>query len=121
MLRSNDIERLCSGETYSLTILTLTPIIQADSVITMYHQHLKRHRDMAPHFLERAVAPPAANPDDSHVTRILAVTCALTGLTLFVNLLRFYVRSVMLKHMGVDDWVMVFVSVGLFPRSVDLS
>ena len=70
---------------------------------------------MAPHFMERAVAPPPDNPDDSHVMRILAVTCTLTGITLFVNLLRFYVRSVMLKHMGADDWAMVVVSVGPLP------
>ena len=38
---------------------------------------------------------------------ILAVTGAFTGLAALVVILRIYVRAVMLKSVGPDDWIMM--------------
>lgn len=42
-----------------------------------------------------------------HGSRILAVTGCFTVSAATVVLARIYVRSVMLKTMGVDDWIMI--------------
>ncbi|KAG9230700.1 hypothetical protein BJ875DRAFT_384579 [Amylocarpus encephaloides] len=46
------------------------------------------------------------NDDTStNAPKILAINGALAGFTLVVVLLRFFVRTVMLKSMGIDDWL----------------
>ena len=64
----------------------------------------------------RAASTPKPNPKDNHAPQILAVTCTLTAIAVCVNLLRFYVRTTILKHMGVDDWVMLAATVRCISR-----
>lgn len=53
--------------------------------------------------------------DENHGSRILAVTGCFTAFALMVILARIYVRSVMLKTMGVDDYIVIVSMVGSFP------
>jgi len=45
--------------------------------------------------------------DDNHGSAILAISGALTGFACLVVLARLYVRSILLKTVGADDYVML--------------
>jgi hypothetical protein len=46
-------------------------------------------------------------PDENRGPEILGVCGALVGLALVVVLLRVYVRTRMVRHVGVDDWTII--------------
>jgi hypothetical protein len=70
-------------------------------------------------YLQRSISPPTLGMEGmppvgpvsmstaSNGPVILAVTGAFTGLAGLVVLLRIYVRAVMLKTFGPDDWIMM--------------
>ncbi|KAK5937273.1 hypothetical protein PMZ80_010573 [Knufia obscura] len=51
-----------------------------------------------------------AIPAENNIPSILATTASLTAISLFVVVLRFYVRVFMLKNFGSDDWVMALTA-----------
>lgn len=67
-------------------------------------------------YLAREATAPSFGPvsTESHGERILAVTGCFTVFASIVVLARLYVRSVMLKTMGIDDWIMIVSMVSLF-------
>jgi len=46
-------------------------------------------------------------PDENRGPEILAVCGSLVGFSLVIVLLRLYVRAKMVRHVGVDDWIIV--------------
>jgi len=54
---------------------------------------------------------PGAN--DNHGSSILTVTGVLTGFSCVVVLARIYVRSILLKTVGADDYVMLIAMYAL--------
>jgi hypothetical protein len=56
--------------------------------------------------------PPKAYLDENMAPHMLAVQGALFGLAMLCVLLRVYVRAVMLKTFGIDDWMIVVSMVG---------
>lgn len=77
-------------------------------------------------YLQRDVTPPTIGMDGmphmgpvpistaNNGPVILAVTGAFTGFAGLVVILRMYVRAVMLKTVGTDDWLMVIAMQVLF-------
>jgi hypothetical protein len=63
--------------------------------------------------------PPKAYLDEDLAPAMLAVQSTLFGLAMLCVLLRMYVRAVILKTFGADDWMMVFsmVSATTFKRT----
>jgi hypothetical protein len=57
--------------------------------------------------IERQAAPTAPLDYSSHAPFILAINGFLVGLSLLIFGARIYVRSMMLKTVGADDYVMV--------------
>ncbi|EPE25197.1 hypothetical protein GLAREA_11778 [Glarea lozoyensis ATCC 20868] len=56
--------------------------------------------------LDPMTGAPLSDDKSTNAPSILAINGALCGVTLLVVLARFYVRSVMLKSVGADDWFM---------------
>lgn len=54
--------------------------------------------------------PPQEYLDETYAPQLLAVDGTMYGLAMLCVLLRIYVRVVMLKTFGLDDWVMVFAA-----------
>lgn len=52
---------------------------------------------------------------ESQYKKIMAVSLILTVLMSTIVSLRYYVRAVMLRAIGADDWVILFGAVGLPP------
>lgn len=60
------------------------------------------------------MAPPTLTPEEMAYTNapeILAITSTFFAAALLIVLLRCYVRIIMLKVFGIDDYVMVFAMV----------
>lgn len=65
---------------------------------------------------QTAIGPPILTPEQiayNNAPEILAITGTFFTAAMIVVLLRFYVRLVMLKLFGIDDYVMVFAMVRL--------
>ncbi|KAL2193357.1 hypothetical protein P885DRAFT_45409 [Corynascus similis CBS 632.67] len=53
-------------------------------------------------------------PDENRGPEILAVCGSLVGFSLVIVLLRLYVRAKMVRHVGVDDWIIVAAMMVMF-------
>lgn len=51
---------------------------------------------------------PVHDPSEDKGPRIMAVLWALTGFTTLLVAARVYIRLVMLRSFGLDDWLIVF-------------
>jgi len=67
----------------------------------------------------QALGPPNFGPVDpeSHGKTIISITGFFTGFAIAVVLARLYVRAVMLKTVGIDDYIMIVAMVSEPPDS----
>lgn len=76
-------------------------------------------------YLARQATVPSVGPvsKENHGGRILTVIGCFTAFASLVVLARVYVRSMMLKTMGVDDWIIIVSMVSLSQTfgSIDLT
>jgi hypothetical protein len=66
-------------------------------------------KEIAEHFeiitnMSTSASTGSPPPDDSNASSILAINASFTGFAFLAVVLRLYIRSVMLKTMGLDDY-----------------
>ncbi|KAJ4331511.1 hypothetical protein N0V87_009092 [Didymella glomerata] len=61
--------------------------------------------------------PPTEYLNEDLAPRMLAIDGILFGLAMICVLLRVYVRAIMLKTFGVDDWIMIVAAYHFFEET----
>jgi hypothetical protein len=77
----------------------------ATSSLSLDNYNIQFENIMRQSTLDPITGIPLNDDTSTNAPSILAINGALAGFTLLVVLARYYVRTIMLKSMGADDWL----------------